>query len=142
VRKLGLSKCVKTKENQQLVSERMELEAKSVGAIAVAGKPIGQKIALKFLDAVLTLSAIIVPGKDALSSTRAVGNNEADVGAQRTHFDLNHDPAFSLPAFGPMPKAIENPERVFWVRAYLRWVRLSQRSILCLKTELEAIPMA
>lgn len=104
---------METKENQHLVSERMELESKGIGAVGVTRKPVGIEIALKFLDAVLALSAIIVPGKDFFSPTRAVGNNEADVGAQGAHFDLNHDPAFFLPAPGPMPKAIENSERLF-----------------------------
>ena len=46
---VGGSKGVETEQHQQLVSERMELKSKSIGAIAMAGKPISAKIALKFL---------------------------------------------------------------------------------------------
>lgn len=55
-----------TKEHQQLVSERVELKAKGIGAIAVAGKPIRVKIALKLFDPILALSSVVIAVKRCL----------------------------------------------------------------------------
>jgi len=110
---VGGSKGVETEQHQQLVSERMELKSKSIGAIAMAGKPIGAKIALKFFDPILALSSLGIAVIDLFGSTRAVGDDKADIGAQRADFDLDHDPALFVPASGPVAKAIEESNRSF-----------------------------
>lgn len=104
---------METKQHQQLVSERMELESKSIGAIAMAGKSIGAKIALKFLDPILALSSLVIAVIDLFGSTGAVGNDKADIGPQRADFNLDHDSSSFVPASGPVPKAIEESNRSF-----------------------------
>jgi len=107
---LGGSKHAETEQNQQLVSKRMELKSKGIGAIAVAGEPVGAKVALKFLDPVLTLSSVVIAVKDFFGSARSVGNDKTEVVAQRAHFDLDHDSAVFLPASGPVAKGIKNSD--------------------------------
>ncbi len=104
---------MQTEQHQQLVSKRMEFKTKGIGAVAMAGKPISAKIALKFLDPILALSAVVIAVIDLFGSTRAVGDDKADIGSQRTDFDLDHDPASLVPACGPMAKAIEESNRSF-----------------------------
>ena len=79
----------------------------------MAGKSIGAKIALKFLDPILALSSVVIAVIDLFGSTRAVGDDKADIGPQRTDFDLNHDPALFVPASGPVAKAIKESNRSF-----------------------------
>lgn len=104
---------METKQHQQLVSKRMEFKTKGIGAVAMTGKPIGAKIALYFLDPILALSSLVIAVIDLFGSTRAVGDDKADIGSQRTDFDLDHDPALFVPASGPVAKAIEDSERHF-----------------------------
>ena len=104
---------METEQHQQLVSKRMEFKSKSIGAIAMAGKPIRAKIALKFLDPILALSAVVIAVIDLFGSTRAVGDDKADIGSQRTDFDLDHDSSLFVPASGPVAKAIEESNRSF-----------------------------
>lgn len=113
MRKVRGSKRVETEQHQQLVGERMELKSKGIGAVTVAGKPIGAKVALKFLDPILALSSVIIAVIDLFGSTRAVGDDKADIGSQRTDFDLDHDPALFVPASGPVAKAVEESNRSF-----------------------------
>src|SRR3974377_140657 len=108
---VGESKGVQTEQHQQLVSERMELKSKGVGAIAMAGKPIGAKIALKFFDPILALSAVIIAVVDRFGSTWAIGCDKADIGSQRADFDLDHNPSSLVPASGSVAKAIEESNR-------------------------------
>jgi hypothetical protein len=104
---LSFSKGMKTKQNQQLVSERMELKSKGIGAVAMAGKSIGAKVAFKFLDPILALAALIIAVIDLFGSTGSVGNDKADVGPQGADFDFDHDSSLFVPACGPVAKAIE-----------------------------------
>ncbi len=110
---LSLAKGMKAKENQQLVSERMELKSKGIGAVAMAGKSIGAKITLKFLDPIFALSAVVIAVIDLFGSTGAVGNDKADVCPQRTDFDFDHNPSSFVPGSGPVAKAIEESNRSF-----------------------------
>lgn len=110
---IGESEGVQTEQHQQLVSERMELKSKGVGAIAVAGKPIGAKIALKFFDPILALSSVIIAVVDRFGSTRPVSDDKADIGSQRADFDLDHNPSSLVPASGSVAKAIEESNRSF-----------------------------
>lgn len=103
---------MKTKEHQQLVSERVELKPKGIGAIAVAGQPLGVKIAFKLFDPILALSAIVVVVKDVFGSARSVGNDKAQIGAQRTDFDFGHNFSVFGPASGSVSKAIKNSDRL------------------------------
>lgn len=100
-----------TKEHQQLVSERVELKAKGIGTIAVAGQPVRVKIALKFFDPILALSSVVVAVKDDFGSARTVGNDKAQVGAERTDFDFDHNFSLFGPASRSMSKAIKNSDR-------------------------------
>ncbi len=89
----------------------MELKPKGISAIEVAGQPVRLKVALKLLDAILTLSSIVVMVKDLLGSARSVGNHKAQIGAQRTDFNFNDNFSVFGPASGSVPKAI-NPDRL------------------------------
>ena len=104
---------MQTEQDQQLVSERMELKSKSVGSIAMAGKPIGAKIALKFFDPILALSSVVIAVIDLFGSTGTIGDDKADIGSQRADFDLDHDPSSLIPASGPVAKAVEEANRSF-----------------------------
>ena len=108
---IGEPEGVQTEQDQQLVSERMELKPKGIGAIAMAGEPICAKIALKFLDPILALSSVVIAVIDLLGFSRAVGDDKADIGPQRADFDLDHDPSLFVPASGPVAKAIEESNR-------------------------------
>ena len=110
---IGGSKRVKTEQHQQLVSKRVELESKGISAVVMTGKPIGAKVALKFLDPILALSSLIIAVINLFGSTRAIGDDKADIGSQRTDFDFDHDPALFVPASGPVAKAIEESNRSF-----------------------------
>lgn len=91
----------------------MELKSKGIGAIAVAGKPIGANIALKFFDPILALSAVVIAVIDLFGSTGAIGDDKADVGPQRADFHLDHDPAPFIPASGAVAKTVEESNRSF-----------------------------
>jgi len=91
----------------------MEFKSKGIGAIAVAGKPVSAKIALKFLDPILALSSVIIAVIDCLGSTGAVGDDKANIGSQRADFDFDHNPSSLVPASGPVAKAIEDSDRHF-----------------------------
>ena len=104
---------MQTEQHQQLVRKRMEFKTKGIGAVAMTRKPIGAKIALKFLDPILALSSLIIVIINLFGSTRAIGNDKADIGSQRTNFDLDYDPASLVPASGPVAKAIEESNRSF-----------------------------
>lgn len=104
---------METEQHQQLVRKPMEFKTKGIGAVAMTGKPIGAKVALKFFDPILTLSALIVAVIDLFGSTGAVGDDKADITSQRTDFDLDHDPSLFVPASGPVAKAIEESNRSF-----------------------------
>lgn len=108
---VGESKGMQTEQHQQLVSERMELKSKGIGAIAMAGKPIGAKIALKFFDSILALAALIIAVIDLFGPTWAVGNDKADIGSQRADFDLDHNSSSLVPASGPVTKTVEESDR-------------------------------
>jgi len=110
---IGEPEGVQTEQDQQLVSERMELKAKGIGAIAMAGEPIGAKIALKFLDPILALSSVVIAVIDFFGSTGPVSDDKTDIGPQRADFDLDHDSSLFVPASGPVAKAIEDSERHF-----------------------------
>src|SRR5918992_340795 len=90
----------------------MKLKAKGIGAIAVAGKPIGTEIALKFLDPILALTPVVIAIKDLFGSARPVRDDKAQVRSQSAHFDLDHDSSFSLPASGPVAKGIKDSDEV------------------------------
>jgi hypothetical protein len=113
VSELSLSKRMDTEQHQQLVSERVELESKGIGAVTVAGKPIGAKIALKFLDPILALSPLVIAIVDLFGSTQAIGDDKSDIGSQRADFDLDNDPSSFVPASGPVSKAIEESNGKF-----------------------------
>ena len=98
----------------------MEFKTKSIGAIAMAGKPVSAKIALKFFDPILALSSVVIAVIDLFGSTRAVGDDKADIGSQRTDFDLDHDPSLFVPASGPVAKAIEESDRSFGAGIFAR----------------------
>src|SRR5215813_679038 len=89
----------------------MEFKSKGIGAIAMAGKPVSAKIALKFLDPILALSSVIIAVIDLFGSTGAVGDDKADIGSQRADFDFDHNPSSLVPASGPVAKAIEESDR-------------------------------
>ena len=104
---------METEQHQQLVSERMEFKTKGIGTVAMAGKPVSAKIALKFLDPILAFSSLVIAVIDLFGSTLAIGDDKADIASQRTDFDLDHDPALFVPASGPVAKAIEESNRSF-----------------------------
>lgn len=104
---------MQTEQHQQLVSKPMEFKTKGIGAVAMTGKPVGAKVALKFLDPILALPSVIIAVVDLFGSTRAVGDDKADIASQRTDFDLDYDPALFVPASGPVAKAIEESNRSF-----------------------------
>ena len=113
MREVRGAKRVQTEQHQQLISEGMELKSKGIGAVAVTGKPIGTKIALKFLDPILALSSVIIAVIDLFGSTRPVGDDKANIDSQRADFDLDHDPPLFVPASGSVAKAIEESNRSF-----------------------------
>src|SRR5512147_634669 len=107
------TKRVETEQHQQLVSQRMDLKSKSIGAVAMTGKPVGAKVTLNFLDPILALSSVVIAVVDLFGFTRAVGDDKADIGPQRTDFHLDHDPAFLVPGPGSVTKTIEDSDRSF-----------------------------
>src|SRR5207237_526014 len=66
-------------ELEQVVGERVQEQAKGVGAEGVTGEPIGGEVALELLDEVLRLAPLVVPGEDVRRPAAAVGDDEADV---------------------------------------------------------------
>ena len=119
----------------------MEFKSKGIGAVAMAGKTVSAKVALKFLDPILALSSVIIAVIDLFGSTRAVGDDKADIASQRTDFDLDDDPALFVPASGLVAKAIEESDRHFGA-GILACCLLKRALGSFLNTELEAIPIA
>ena len=110
---IGESEGVQTEQHQQLVSERMELKPKGIGTIAMAGKPIGAKVAFKFFNPILALSAVVIAVVDLFGSTGPVSDDKADIGSQRADFDFDHNSSSLVPASGSVAKAIEESHRSF-----------------------------
>jgi hypothetical protein len=108
---LGLFEHLAAKQNKELIAERMKLKPKGIGSKAVTGKSLALKIAFKFFDTVLTLAAMVIPGKDLLGSARSVGNEKSQVGPQSRDFNFNQYPSFFSPAFSSVAKAIEASKR-------------------------------
>ena len=69
---------METEQHQQLVSKRMEFKTKGIGAVAMTGKPVSTKVALKFLDPILALSSVVIAVIDLFGFTRPVGDDKAD----------------------------------------------------------------
>src|SRR5512133_2755848 len=96
----------------------MELKAKGVGAVTMAGQSVTAKAALVGFDPVLALPSLIVEVIDVLGSTGAIGNDKADIGTQGTDFNFDQDSSLSVPAFGPVAKAIEPPNETFGAQIF------------------------
>lgn len=101
------------KQHQQLVRQRMELQSKRIGTVAMAGKSIAAKAALVGFNLVFALSPLIVEVIDLFSSTGSIGNDKPNIGPQRTDFNLNQDSSSFVPAFGPVAKTIEESNGSF-----------------------------
>lgn len=108
---LGLFESVAAKQNKELVSKRKKLEPKGIGSKGVTRKPMGLKIAFKFFDPVLTLAALVIPGRDLFGTAGSVGNEKTHVGSQRADFNFNDNASLFSPRFSPVPKAIEASNR-------------------------------
>src|SRR5437870_876672 len=96
----------------QVAGERVQQEAKGVGAKRVAGEPIGGEIALELLDEVLGLPPLVVPGEDVRRPAAAVGDDEADVGSLRGVLDHREHAPRAAPAPGLIAQARKPPHRV------------------------------
>src|SRR6516165_9025262 len=98
--KLSAAQHAAAKQHQQVVGQRMELQAKSVGAVGGAGQAVGRDIALELLDEVFGLTPLVVPGEDLRGRADPVGDQEAEIGAERGVLALDHDPARGGPTVG------------------------------------------
>ena len=107
----GGSKSMETEQDQERVSQSVELKSKGVGLIAVAGQSIAAKIALELFDAILTLASAVVAVINFFGAARTIGDDIAQVGPQGADFDLDHDAALLVPTSGSMAKAIEETDR-------------------------------
>src|SRR5436309_11932329 len=83
----------------------MQEQAKSVGQEAVTAQAVGAEAVLKFLDAILTLAAVVVEGEDRGGTTGAVRNHEAQVGSGGGVFGLVADAALARPTAGAVAEA-------------------------------------
>src|SRR5213593_1683763 len=83
----------------------MQEQAEGVGQEAVTAQAVGAEAVLKFLDAILTLAAVVVEGEDRGGTTGAVGNHEAQVGSGGGVFGLVADAALARPGAGTMAEA-------------------------------------
>src|SRR5208282_4259545 len=85
----------------------MQQKAEGVGQKAMAAQTVGPKAVLEFLDAVLTLAAIVVESEDLRGTTLAVGNHKAQVGSGGGVLGVVADAALARPTAGAMAKAGE-----------------------------------
>ena len=92
----------------QVVGEAVQQQAEGVGQEAVTAQAVGAETVLEFLDAVLTLAAIVVESEDLRGTTGAVGNHEAQVGSDGGVFGLVADAALARPTAGAVAEAGES----------------------------------
>ena len=85
----------------------MQEQAEGIGQETVAAQPVSAEAILKLLDTVLALAAIVVKSKDFGGATGAVGDQEAQVGADCGVLGLVADAALVRPAAGAMAEAGE-----------------------------------
>jgi hypothetical protein len=85
----------------------VQQQAEGVGQEAVAAQAIGTEAILELLDAVLAFAAVIVEGEDLGGTTRAVGNQEAQVGSGGGVLDLVTDAALMRPTASAVAEAGE-----------------------------------
>ena len=65
----------------QVVGEAVQEQTKSVGEEAMTAEPVSMEAVLELFDAVLAFPALVVEAKDLGTAARAVGDQEAKIGA-------------------------------------------------------------
>src|SRR5207245_274713 len=106
----------------------------------MAAQPVGSETVLELLNAVFTLSAIVVELKDRMAAALQVGHQEAQVGAGGGVFGLIADAALTKPALGTVTETGKRALGLLGAtiaRASRRWRRAAQRW----KTALVGRPM-
>src|SRR6266849_1986809 len=110
--KLGPTQHVAAKEYEEVVGDCVQLQAEGVGAVGRARQAIGIDVTFEFLDEVLGLPALLVPGKDRFCRAPAIGNHEAYVAPKGGVLHLGNDAPCVAPATGLVEKAGEQPHRL------------------------------
>jgi hypothetical protein len=83
----------------------VEQQAEGVGAKAVAAQAVRSKTIFKLFNAVLTLPAIVIEGKDGTAATSPVGDQETQVGTGLGLFSLVADAPLMRPGVRALAKA-------------------------------------
>jgi hypothetical protein len=70
-----------TEEVDQVVGGSVQQQTEGVGQEAMTTQAVGTEAIFEFLDAVLALAAVVVKSENRRGATRAVGDDEAQVGS-------------------------------------------------------------
>ena len=108
---IGGSEHMEAKQHQQLVSERVELKSKGVGAVAVTGQSVPAKAALVLFDPILALSPLVIEPIDLISPAATIGDDKPNVSSQGSDFNLDQDSSLSVLASGPVAETVEESNR-------------------------------
>src|SRR2546421_6164861 len=87
-----------TEEVDQVVGGSVQQQTEGIGQEAMTTQAVGTEAIFEFLDAVLALTAIVIESEGLGGVTRAVGNQEAQVGSGGGVFGLVADAALMGPA--------------------------------------------
>src|ERR1700688_1505532 len=85
--------------------ETMQKQAESIGSEAGGAQALGGKTILEFLNAVLTLPAIVIEGKNGTAAAFQVGDQETQVATGMGMFGLVADASLMRPAASAIAKA-------------------------------------
>jgi len=93
------------KKMHQVIGQGVQLKAEGVRSISMATEPVGLKIGLPLVDAVLSFASTVVDLDQILGSSCSVGHHASDIHALATDFHLHQDPTSMGPASGSISKA-------------------------------------
>src|ERR1700722_7191403 len=83
----------------------MEQQAERIGPKAVAAQAVSSKTIFELLNAVLTLPAIVIEGKNGTAAAYQVGDQETQVATGMGMFGLVADASLMRPAASTIAKA-------------------------------------
>src|SRR5581483_9963800 len=98
---------LQSEQVDQVVGEAVQQQAEGVGQETVAAQPVSAEAVLELFDTVLALTTVVIEGKNLGSTTGAVGDEEAQIGADGGVLGLVADAALVRPAAGAMAEAGE-----------------------------------
>src|SRR5882724_11208804 len=96
---------LQAKQVDEVVGETVQQQAENIGSKAVTAQAVSGKTILEFFNAVLTLPAIVIEGKNGPAAAFQVGDQKAHVSSRFGVFGLVADSSLMRPAVSAIEKA-------------------------------------